>query len=105
MKRDTRQLSTKQSYTWVLVALMLCLSHFLQASPNYHLLPKVKIANEMNSGAFELGRTVNITYNGAAQCALLEELFTSNGCTLAEGGATVSVTLVDEIHGAYDYEL
>jgi hypothetical protein len=105
MKRDTRQLSTKQSYRWVLVALMLCLSHFLQASPNYHLLPKVKIANEMNSGAFELGRTVNITYNGAAQCALLEELFTSNGCTLAEGGATVSVTLVDEIHGAYDYEL
>ena len=105
MKRDTRQLSTKQSYTWVLVALMLCLSHFLQASPNYHLLPKVKIANEMNSGAFELGRTVNITYNGATQCALLEELFTSNGCTLAEGGATVSVTLVDEIPGAYDYEL
>ena len=59
----------------------------------------------MNSGAFKLGRTVNITYNGAAQCALLEELFTSNGCTLAEEGATVSVTLVDEIHGAYDYEL
>lgn len=59
----------------------------------------------MNSGAFELGRTVNITYNGATQCALLEELFTSNGCTLAEGGATVSVTLVDEIPGAYDYEL
>ena len=105
MKRDTRQLSTRQRYTWVLVALMLCLSHFLQASPNYHLLPKVKIANEMNSGAFELGRTVNIIYNGATQCALLEELFTSNGCTLAEGGATVSVTLVDEIHGAYDYEL
>ena len=59
----------------------------------------------MDSGAFELGRTVNITYNGATPCALLEELFTDNGCTLAEGGATVIVTLVDEIPGAYDYEL
>ena len=104
MKRNTLQHITGHTYAWSLFVLMLCLPQILLADSNV-LLPKVQIANEMDSGAFELGRTVNVTYNGAAQCALLEELFTANGCTLAEGGATVTVTLVDEIPGAYDYEL
>ena len=39
------------------------------------------------------------------QCALLEEFFTTNGSTLGEGGATVTVTLVNTIDGAHDYEL
>ena len=87
-----------------LIALMLCLPHALLANVDY-LLPKAQVVNEIDSGAFALNRKVSISYNGAAQCTLLEELFTDNGCTLGEGGATVSVTLVDKISGAYDYEL
>ena len=84
---------------------MLCLPQTLQANENY-LLPKAQVFNETDGGAFELNRAVNIIYNnGATQCALLEELFTDNGCTLTEGGATVTVTLVDAIAGAYDYAL
>ena len=49
---------------------------------------------------------MTITYSNEAQyCALLEEFFTTNGCTLAEGGKQVNVSLVASIDGAYDYEL
>ena len=94
----------KRNYVLGLITFMLCLPSALQAGVEY-LLPKAQVVKETGSSSFAFNRAVNISYNGAAQCALLEELFTANGCTLTEGGATVTVTLVDEIPGAYDYEL
>ena len=35
----------------------------------------------------------------------MQKFFTDNGCTVATGGAQVTVTLVDNIDGAYDYTL
>ena len=73
-----------------------------------HLLPKPQqITATENVAVFTLGGNVTISYSGgAAKCDLLEEFFTSNGCTLTEsGGAAVNVTLVESIDGAYDYEL
>ena len=73
-----------------------------------HLLPKPQqITATENVAAFALGGTVTINYSdGAEKCDLLEEFFTTNGCTLAEsGGMAVNVSLVQSIDGAYDYEL
>ncbi len=92
-------------YGGVLMALMLCLPLALQAKVE-HLLPRPQIAELTDGGAFALHRNVTISYQGGATpCALLEEFFTDNGCTLADGGATVTVTLVESVAGAYDYEL
>ena len=73
-----------------------------------HLLPKPQKVNVMveDLAAFTLSGNVTIKYSGGAEkCALLEEFFTSNGCTLAEGGKVVNVSLVESIPEAYDYEL
>ena len=95
----------RKKLSMALIALMLCFPMVLQAGVE-HLLPKAQIVNVTNGGAFTLNRDVNITYsNGASQCALLEEFFTDNGCTLSESGAAITVTLVDAITGAHDYEL
>ena len=84
---------------------LLCLPQVMQADVNT-LLPKPQVMNETDSGNFEMNRPVDIAYNnGAMQCALLEEFFTTTGSTLGEGGATVTVTLVNTIDGAHDYEL
>ena len=87
-----------------LTTLLLCSSHTLQAKVE-HLLPQVQVLTPTADAPFALGRPVNIVYEGITACQLLEELFTTHGCTLGAGGATVSVTLVDSIAGAYDYEL
>ena len=95
----------RKHFISALIALMLCLPQVLLASVNT-LLPKPQVVNETDSGSFGLNRPVSIVYNnGAEQCALLEELFTTNGCTLGEDGAKVTVTLVGAIDGAYDYQL
>ena len=72
-----------------------------------HLLPKPqKVTEQTGAAPFALGRNVTINYtNGAQQCALLEEFFTSNGCTITTNGTPVNVTLVEKIDGAYDYAL
>ena len=72
-----------------------------------HLLPKPqKVTEQTGAAPFALGRNVTINYtNGAQQCALLEEFFTSNGCTITTNGTPVNVTLVEKIDGAYDYKL
>ena len=94
----------KKHITSALIALMLCLPLTLQAKVE-HLLPKVQLV-ETDKGSFKLHRAVNIIYqDGATQCPLLEELFIGYGCTLSEKGATVKVTLVDNIAGAHDYKL
>ena len=71
-----------------------------------HLLPRPQQVTVNGGEAFALGRNVTINYSaGTAKCELLEEFFTSNGCTIAEGGAAVNVFLVASIDGAHDYEL
>ena len=89
------------------MAMMLVAPSALQAKVQ-HLLPKPQqITATENVAAFTLSGSVTINYSGGAEkCALLEEFFTSNGCTLAQsGGKTVNVSLVESIDGAYDYQL
>ena len=87
------------------LALMLCLPLSLQAKVE-HLLPKPQQVSVKQGSSFALSGSVTINYSGGAQqCALLEEFFTTNGCTIADGGKAVNVTLVESIEGAHDYEL
>ena len=87
------------------LALMLCLPLSLQAKVE-HLLPKPQEVTVTTGTTFSLNGAVSINYaEGVGTCALLEEFFTQNGCTLAEGGKAVNVTLVASIDGAHDYEL
>ena len=89
------------------MAMMLVAPSALHAKVQ-HLLPKPQqITATENVAAFTLSGSVTINYSGGAEkCALLEEFFTSNGCTLAQsGGKTVNVSLVESIDGAYDYQL
>ena len=83
-----------------------CLPMAMQAKVE-HLLPRPQQVNvTKDAEAFALGGNVKINYqDGATQCALLEEFFTSNECKLAEGGKVVNVSLVASIEGAHDYEL
>ena len=104
MKKRTLQHFVKRYSAVILLGLSLYLPQTAYAGIEY-LLPKPQVAIETNDGAFALKRTITITYNNAKRCALLEELFTDNGCTLGTEGATVTVTLVNEIPEAYDYEL
>ena len=89
------------------MATMLLMPSVLQGKVK-HLLPKPQeITATEDVAAFNLNGSVTINYSeGADKCALLEEFFTSNGCTLAQsGGKTVNVTMVESIDGAYDYVL
>ena len=91
----------------VAMAAILLAPSALQAKVK-HLLPKPQqITATENAAVLTLGGTVTISYSGGAEkCDLLEEFFTTNGCTLAEsGGTAVNVSLVESIEGAYDYEL
>ena len=80
----------------------LCLPQATQAKVN-HLLPKPQKVEISGGNAFALGRPVTIT--DPTDCALLQEFFTNNGCTIAEGGTPVRVTIVNSIEGSYDYAL
>ncbi len=92
----------KKLLTTALLALSLCFTQAVQAKVT-HLLPKPQVIELTNGNAFALGRTVTIT--DPTDCTLLREFFTDNGCTIADGGVPVTVTLVGSIEGAYDYEL
>ena len=83
-----------------------CLPMAMQAKVE-HLLPRPQqVTVAEGAVAFALDGNVTINYqNGAMQCALLEEFFTSNGCELAESGKAVNVSLVASIEGAHDYGL
>ena len=69
------------------MATMLLMPSVLQAKVK-HLLPKPQeITATEDVAAFSLNGSVTINYSeGAEKCALLEEFFTSNGCTLAQSG-------------------
>ena len=64
-------------------------------------MPKPQKVEVTSGTPFALGRTVTIT--DPTNCSLLEEFFTGNGCTVADGGAEVTVTLASSIDGTYDY--
>ena len=69
-----------------------------------HLLPRVQeIALQDGGGTFALGCHVSIT--DPTGCKALQEFFKSTGCTIGSGGAPVTVSLVESIVGAHDYEL
>ncbi len=88
-----------------LVALIMCLPCTMQAKVE-HLLPKPQEVTVTPGVTFALSGAVSINYaDGVAQCALLEEVFTANGCTIAEGGKAVNVSYVQSIDGAHDYAL
>lgn len=77
--------------------------HAMQAKVK-HLLPRVQnIELQNGSGAFALGSTVSII--DPTGCKALQEFFKSTGCTIGSGGAPVTVSLVESIAGAHDYEL
>ena len=83
-----------------LFVMALCLP--LQAKVE-HLLPKVHALNETNGTPFALQRAVTIT--DETNSAALRKVFTDYGCTIGANGATVTVQMVSEITGAYDYTL
>ena len=91
----------KKTYSGILTVLILCLPLASQAKVE-HLLPRPQMAEQTDGGAFALHRGIHIVYSdGAAQCALLEEFFTDNGCALTKDGATVKVALVESIEGQW----
>ena len=81
---------------------LLCIPMTMQAKVE-HLLPKVHSLTETKGTPFALQRAVTIT--DANNTAALKKVFTDYGCTIADGGATVAVQMVESIEGAYDYTL
>lgn len=68
------------------------------------LLPPVKELTETDAGSFALTRAVRLS--DPTDGALLREVMADAGLTADPGAAaSLTVTLVDEIPGAYDYEL
>ncbi len=95
----------KKHFLKAAFAMMLALPMAVQAKVE-HLLPKPQQVTVTQGSTFALNGSVAVNYSdGAQQCALLEEFFTSNGCTIATDGKAVNVALVESIVGAYDYEL
>ena len=88
--------------TSFIAVILLCVPQLTMAKAT-HLLPKPQKIEVTSGTPFALGRTVTIT--DPTNSSLLEEFFTGNGCTIADGGAEVTVTLASSIDGAYDYTL
>ena len=89
--------------TLILMSALLLLAVIPTAAKVTHLLPKPHQITETGGNAFALGRKVTIT--DPTNCTALTKLFTTNNCTIGEGGAQVKVTIVPSISGTYDYEL
>ena len=92
----------KKLFKAAIIAATMCLPTASMAKIT-HLLPKPKQIEATQGVTFALGRTVTIT--DPTNSTLLQKFFTDNGCTVATGGAPVTVTLVGSIEGAYDYTL
>ncbi len=68
-----------------------------------HLLPKPQEV-KIKSGTFALNRTIKVT--DPTECKYLQTVLTEMGCTTGDDAtATVTVKIVENIEGAYDYEL
>ena len=103
MKRMKKHILLKSVLCLILG--LVCMPMAMQAKVE-HLLPLPQKMTTTQDAPFVLGGNVSINYGGGAeQCALLEEFFTTNGCTIAEGGRMINVMLVEAIEEAYDYEL
>ncbi|MBQ5895419.1 MAG: family 20 glycosylhydrolase [Bacteroidaceae bacterium] len=92
----------KNLFKAAIVAVAMCLPAATMAKIT-HLLPKPQQIEAKSGAVFALGRTVTIT--DPTNSTALQKFFTDNGCTIATGGAPVTVTLVGSIEGAYDYAL
>ena len=92
----------KRLFKAAIVAVAMCLPAATMAKIT-HLLPKPQQIEAKSGSAFALGRTVTIS--DPTSTTALQKFFTDNGCTVATGGAQVTVTLVGSIEGAYDYTL
>ena len=92
----------KRLFKAAVVAMAMCLPTATMAKIT-HLLPKPQQIEAKSGSAFALGRTVTIS--DPTNSTALQKFFTDNGCTVATGGAQVTVTLVGSIEGAYDYTL
>ena len=92
----------KKLFTTALFAIALCFAQTMQAKIN-HLLPKPQAVEKQAGSAFALNRPVTIA--DPTNSTLLQKFFTDNGCTVAKNGAKVTVTVVSEIEGSYDYPL
>ncbi len=69
-----------------------------------HLLPKPQSVEAKEGATFALGRAIAVT--DPTNCFLLKSFIEENGCTVQEGAeATLTVTIVDAIEGAYDFML
>ena len=92
----------KKLFKAAVVAMAICIPSVTMAKIT-HLLPKPQQIEATNGTAFALGRTVTIS--DPTNSMALQKVFTDNGCTVTNGGASVTVTLVQSIEGAYDYTL
>lgn len=70
-----------------------------------HLLPPVKVYNEKTGSGFNLKRNVSLT--DATGCELLRDVLVVNGANLTDNNAdaTVKVSIVSEIPGAFNHNL
>ena len=93
----------RRTLTATLVAFLVAMLPLTLQAKVTHLLPKPHSITETKGTPFALGRAVTIT--DETNCELLREIFTTNGCSITEGGARVTVTLVESIDGTYDYTL
>lgn len=67
------------------------------------LLPRPHVVN-LKQGSFQLNRSVQLS--DATDSKTLLQFLTDNGCTVSDDAAAkVSVTIVDNIEGAYDHTL
>ena len=92
----------KKFFTSIIATLFLCVPQLTMAKIT-HLLPRPQKAVVTTGTPFALGCPVTIT--DPTNSTLLRDFFTNNNCTITDGGAPVTVTLVSSIDGAYDYVL
>lgn len=91
----------KKTFLTLATASMFLVPQTMQAKVE-HLLPRPQEISS-NGGALTLGGVVSIT--DPTGSTALREFFSSVGCTVGDDGIPVTVTMVESIAGAYDYEL
>ena len=90
----------KSLLTFIVMALLTAIPTWAKVT---HLLPKPQSVT-VTEGTFPLNRAIKV--KDPTGCKYLENFLTEYGCTVSSNAdATLTVTLVDNIEGAYDYEL
>ena len=101
-KTNLQHLNMKKLFTTALLALAFCFPQTAEAKIE-HLLPKPQKITRNDSNSFALKRGIAI--NDPTKSTLLAKFFTDNGCTVSNDGTPVTVSIVQNIEGAYDYTL